>query len=210
MASVRPLSDLQLGKKLSWLLRHGAHKEGLNIGADGYMQVTAILNHSNYAPHYTLATIKRLVENDNKQRFSLSYLSGTGEYLIKANQGHSMQAVEAELCLTPIQDATEVPLAVHGTYYRFWDKIRAEGLRTMQRNHIHFAVTDKVKPGISGFRSDCQVLIYVDVAKAITEGGMQFYRSQNNVILCSGRGGKIEKKYFTKVLDRKTMTALNF
>jgi len=57
---------------------------------------------------------------------------------------------------------------IHGTYYRFWNAIKSNGLSRMRRNHIHFATG---LPGdsqvISGMRQSAQVLIYIDVRKAI-------------------------------------------
>ena len=34
---------MHLSKKLSWLLRHGAEKEKMDIGSDGYIKVDDIL-----------------------------------------------------------------------------------------------------------------------------------------------------------------------
>jgi 2'-phosphotransferase len=62
----------------------------------------------------------------------------------------------------------------------------------MNRTHIHFAS----KPGaISGFRKSSEVLVHVDMKKAM-EDGLEFFMSENNVILCVG---PIDKKYFLKV-----------
>ena len=73
----------------------------------------------------------------------------------------------------------------------------------MNRLHIHFAVelpgSDQV---ISGMRSNCPIAIFIDVKKAMCDG-IEFYRSKNNVILCSGdETGFLDRKYFLKVLDR--------
>ena len=47
----------------------------------------------------------------------------------------------------------------------------------------------------------CELLIYIDTAKAMTEG-CAFFRSANNVILSPGFDGIIPCKYFAKVVDR--------
>lgn len=36
--------DVQVSKKMSWLLRHGAEKEGLTLGAGGYMSVQEVVS----------------------------------------------------------------------------------------------------------------------------------------------------------------------
>ena len=35
--------DVQISKKLSWLLRHGAEKEGLKLGPGGYVNVEEVV-----------------------------------------------------------------------------------------------------------------------------------------------------------------------
>lgn len=63
-------------------------------------------------------------------------------YLIRANQGHSLR-VEDEGLLTPLNadDPTSLPeMVVHGTTWQAWPLIlKTGGLRRMTRNHIHFA-----------------------------------------------------------------------
>ena len=36
--------NVQISKKLSWLLRHGAEKEGIKLGAGGYVNVQEIVS----------------------------------------------------------------------------------------------------------------------------------------------------------------------
>jgi 2'-phosphotransferase len=70
--------------------------------------------------------------------------------------------------LIPILHASEIPIVIHGTYFKNWAKIKAEGLSRMNRLHIHFS------PGeagdlqvISGMRSSCQLYIYIDAERAL-------------------------------------------
>ena len=77
-------------------------------------------------------TLRRIVAENNKQRYALSEepasSPGPGDaststvLWIRANQGHSL-AVE-ELELVRIQDASECPVVVHGTFSRHWEAIR--------------------------------------------------------------------------------------
>jgi 2'-phosphotransferase len=65
-------------------------------------------------------------------------------YLIRANQGHSIRTIAATDLLTRIlpSDAAEsIPnIAVHGTTHSAWPLIVASGgLKPMGRNHVHFA-----------------------------------------------------------------------
>jgi 2'-phosphotransferase len=36
--------EVQVSKKMSWLLRHGAEKEGLKLGNGGYMNVAEVVS----------------------------------------------------------------------------------------------------------------------------------------------------------------------
>ncbi|PHJ23905.1 rna 2 - tpt1 family protein, partial [Cystoisospora suis] len=121
---------------------------------------------------------------------------------IRANQGHSLLCVESEKLLRPIRTVADLPttcfasedvVVVHGTYRRFWEKIRREGLSRMSRNHIHFASglpgNDEV---ISGMRTTADILIFLNVQMALDEG-LRLFASSNGVILSPGNSrGVIE------------------
>ncbi|EDW68943.1 tRNA 2'-phosphotransferase 1 [Drosophila virilis] len=203
-------SDIQLSKQLSWLLRHGAQKAGLTIQPDGYVSVAEILQHPRFGAHYSIEKLRKIVAADAKQRYRMRYNSLTGAEEIRANQGHSLAAVQSEACLERINSISELAEmhVVHGTYYKNWEQIKTEGLRRMQRNHVHFAVlTDQSDAIVSGFRGDCQVLIHLNVAKVL-EDQLQLFRSSNNVILCAGIDGCISPRYFERVIDRRTGKSL--
>ncbi|GLE09157.1 hypothetical protein PINS_up020748 [Pythium insidiosum] len=150
------------------------------------------------------AEVEDVVRTNTKKRFTITTdESGTIKY-IRANQGHSLSIVEDDELLTPITDATEVSKCIHGTYTKFWESIWETGLRRMTRNHIHMTSSEvPVGTVVSGMRTSCDVLIYVDMALALQDG-IPFYRSSNNVILSPGAGddGVIERKYFARVLRR--------
>lgn len=197
--------EIAVSKLLSYLLRHGARKEGLKIGDDGYVELAVVLNHVQMrSKGVTAEEVTKIVETNDKRRFSLVQ-RGAG-WFIKANQGHSLTEVN-KLSLTEVL-TVDHPV-VHGTYYRNWVTIKVEGLKRMSRNHIHLAVTDVTTTGcqISGFRSNCDLLIYVDFPAARADG-VRFYRSENNVILTEGIDGVLSPKYFLRVFDRNKLVDL--
>jgi 2'-phosphotransferase len=111
-----------------------------------------------------------------------------------------------DLDLIEIKTLDDVPpVVVHGTYHRAWQSIKHQGLSRMKRNHIHFAPGLPGQDGvISGMRGSCQVLIYINMKKAL-EDGLKFFRSSNNVILSPGDvDGYIKPLYFDKVCDVKS------
>ncbi|KAF1827811.1 uncharacterized protein K489DRAFT_375978 [Dissoconium aciculare CBS 342.82] len=184
---------VQISKKLSWLLRHGAESENLPMRADGYANVQEVLNNRKLkSMKVTFAEIREAVTESDKQRFKLIRIDedGTAEnevetkeeaqptktddgktkesgnstkagspssqsvqeqedddpinYLIRANQGHSIRTIAATDLLTRILPSVapeSIPnIAVHGTTHSAWPLIVASGgLKPMGRNHVHFA-----------------------------------------------------------------------
>lgn len=193
--------DIELSKLMSWILRHGANEQSLPIDTNGFVDADVLLKHQRFvSKRYNLDDVKRVVANDQKRRFTLDLLPN-GKIRIKANQGHSMTNVQ--MVMRKIDDPSEIPIAIHGTYFRFWKKIKEEGLKRMTRNHIHMTGCEQFNAEISGFRASCQILIYVNVCKAISDG-IVFYKSENDVILTEGLNGVLSNKYFAKVVDRAT------
>lgn len=127
------------------------------------------------------------------------------EYYIRANQGHSIEVKDLEL--VEIKSSSDLPegVAIHGTFKKNWPSIKSKGLDRVTRNHIHFSIglpgSEHVK---SGVRFNSEIFIFVDVDKAIQDG-IKFYRSKNDVILSEGLNGIISSKYFSYVIDAKTL-----
>ena len=128
------------------------------------------------------ADIRTAVSDNAKQRFSMKpspslkdspdlNSEDPSDWVIRANQGHSI-AVDSASLLVPITlSAGNVPeTVVHGTYFAFYQTIvDSGGLKKMTRNHIHFSTgLPEDKEGvISGMRKDAEILIYVDVKQSL-------------------------------------------
>ncbi|PNT07569.1 hypothetical protein POPTR_013G094500v4 [Populus trichocarpa] len=192
-----------LGRLLTRILRHKASELNLNMRSDGFVKVEDLLklNMKTFANvplrSHTDDDVKEAVRKDNKQRLSL--LEEGGELLIRANQGHSIKTVESESLLKAILSPEEITVCVHGTYKKNLDSILESGLKRMQRLHVHFSsgLPTDVEV-ISGMRRDVNVLIFLDVRKALEEG-MKLYISDNRVILTEGFDGTIPVKYFERI-----------
>lgn len=123
-------------------------------------------------------------------------------YLIRANQGHSIPLSSESLQLTPLLPQ-DLPIAVHGTLYPSYEAILASGhLSRMTRNHIHFATAETGV--ISGIRHNSEVLIFVDIKRAVEEGGLKFWMSANGVVLTEGDAqGRLGLEYVNRIVDTK-------
>ena len=293
-----PPREVQVSKKLSWLLRHGADKEGLKLTSGGYANVADILaNRLLKTQHVTFEDIKRVVSTNEKKRFGLVHLLQSSEpianseeallntgiveldldpngeksedpdgpslestkqkptpneqvvagfsttedaitnpddepsnYLIRANQGHSIKLADTDDLLTPITlEAGNLPeTVVHGTRRQVWPAIVASGgLMPMKRNHVHFATgvpkqlktssdaaagtgnvatlaeTDVSTPDvISGMRTSSTLLIFLNLHKAL-ERGIKFWLSENSVVLTAGgEDGVVPIEVFKKVEEQ--------
>lgn len=157
-----PPRPVQVSKKISWLLRHGAEEEGLQLDEAGFLNVQDVLsNRKIRSLKVSFDELRQIVEDNDKQRFTImpaplptpsapADSEGEGaqpavpsskpsDWLIRANQGHSLK-VEDEGLLKPITPENRPETAVHGTTHAAWPLIAASGgLKRMKRNHIHFA-----------------------------------------------------------------------
>lgn len=201
-------SDVHLSKKLSFLLRHGAEKEGFQLMPGGFLFVDDILRRP-YLKHFKVEDVERIVANNDKQRFALKINPENKRLMIRANQGHTIEV--DDLDLKPITSAGEVEQVIHGTYFQSWEMIKRTGLSRMGRNHIHFAAGEPGENGvISGMRSSCEVIIILNLKKALADG-LKFFRSANNVILSAGDSdGIIYPAYFDAAIQRYPRQMLQF
>ncbi|KAG2144582.1 hypothetical protein DEU56DRAFT_732488 [Suillus clintonianus] len=207
---------IRVSKSLSWLLRHGAKNAGLDMREDGYAKVTDVLSNPMFRD-VNFSQLQEIVSKDQKQRYHLlseprSSDSPSDIWWIRANQGHSLKTVTLDM--QPITSALDVPMAVHGTTLVAWQFIgkflfmswfvllthmsATQGLSKMKRNHIHLAQGIPGDSVMSGMRNSSQILIFVDVQKALDDG-IPFYLSANGVVLTDGNEGFLSPIYFQRV-----------
>ncbi|EDR05123.1 uncharacterized protein LACBIDRAFT_153942, partial [Laccaria bicolor S238N-H82] len=198
--------EVRVSKTLSYLLRHGAQGEGLPMRKDGYVKVADLLQNPKLKTQgLDLDKIRDIVGKDSKQRYDLiSDSTDPNVWWIRARQGHSLKTVELDL--KPILSATDIStgVAVHGTTLAAWESISKQGLSKMKRNHIHLA---QGLPGhngvISGMRSSSQIFIYINIQAALSSG-IQFFFSDNGVVLTAGDDkGFLKPEFFLRVENAK-------
>ncbi|PTB67444.1 hypothetical protein BBK36DRAFT_1115682 [Trichoderma citrinoviride] len=209
--------EVLVSKALSRLLRHQAANAGIQLDAEGFAPLDEVMK---WGPlrslNITFAEIKDVVASNEKQRFtmklnpsiSVEEASSTQEpshYLIRANQGHSIK-IESSAHLEPItlKAGNVPPKVVHGTYFAFWPAIEETGgLKVMGRNHIHCSTGTPEEGAVSGMRKDAELIVEIDVEKSLQEG-IQWWRSDNGVLLTEGgEGGVLSTRFFKKVTGRK-------
>ncbi|KAL6869479.1 tRNA 2'-phosphotransferase [Amphichorda felina] len=209
--------EVVVSRALSRLLRHQAENAGIKLDSEGYAPLDRVLA---YGPirslNVTLEDVQSVVANNDKQRYSLKPRDPAGapstnpaDFLIRANQGHSIKLESSSLLEPLTPEAGNIPSRVlHGTYFAFWPAIvAAGGLRPMGRNHVHCSAGTPEEDGVvSGMRRDAELLVEIDVARSIAEGGLAWWRSDNGVILTEGDaagGGMVSSRFFRLVTGRK-------
>ncbi|MEM7800348.1 MAG: RNA 2'-phosphotransferase [Chloroflexota bacterium] len=159
-------------KFLSFILRHNPGAIGLILDAEGWADIDELIAKAAAdGRSLTLDQIKEVVATDNKQRYSLS----ADEKRIRANQGHS---INVDLGFKPLAPPA---ILYHGTATRFLDSIKAKGLISGRRQHVHLS-TDTETAVKVGQRHGKPVVLIVDAAK-MAEAGHLFYCSENGVWL---------------------------
>ncbi|XP_076148362.1 tRNA 2'-phosphotransferase 1 isoform X1 [Alosa pseudoharengus] len=195
--------DVRLSKSMTYALRHGASKMGLHMNSDGFVFVDDLISHPQFRS-FSLEDVERVVANNDKQRFKLRRHPENGRLQIRANQGHSVQVADLELrAVHP--EAQDFPQeGIHGSYLKHWPSIRNQGLSRMGRTHIHLAPGLPGEQGvISGMRKNCELAIYIDVPKAVSDG-IPFFWSENGVLLTPGDSeGKLAPCYFRRAVQLK-------
>ena len=162
----------RVSKYLSLYLRHRPGDLGLTLGPGGWVPVDDLLRAaSDRGFPISRDELVEVVESSDKQRFAFD-ARGT---LIRANQGHS---VEVDLELAPI---TPPSVLYHGTGHRAVSAIVAEGLRKMQRHHVHLSADQQTARTV-GARHGRPTVFAVDAA-AMARDGHVFYCSANGVWL---------------------------
>ncbi|KAK6142918.1 hypothetical protein DH2020_023266 [Rehmannia glutinosa] len=170
-----------LGRLLTRVLRHMASELKLDMRSDGYVKVQALLklNLKTFANiplrSHTIDEVREAVRRDNKQRFSILEENGELRYgQIKATL-YSLRA---------------------------WDLQEKLGINSRGGSQAHEEITCAFLLWLAdrwrSMRRDVNVLIFLDVRKALEEG-MRLYISDNRVILTEGFDGVVPVKYFQKI-----------
>jgi len=159
-------------KFLSLVLRHKPETIGLQLDENGWANVEELITKSAATGRiYTPGDLDEIVATNDKKRFAYN----EDKTRIRANQGHS---VSVELNL-PVTEPPE--WLYHGTPERFVAAIRAEGLRKMERQHVHLS-KDRETAHKVGSRRGRPSILTVRSGQMFLDGYV-FYISENGVWL---------------------------
>ncbi|MEM9630687.1 MAG: RNA 2'-phosphotransferase [Pseudomonadota bacterium] len=165
-------NDTKISKQISFWLRHKPEDAGLRLTSDGWVQVKELLGAFDRTQMpCSLQQLQQIVETNDKKRFEFSE-DGT---LIRARQGHS---ISIDLQLPPTEPPT---ILYHGTATRFLSGILKEGLKPMNRHHVHLSA-DADTARTVGARHGKPVVLVV-TSQIMHAAGFEFFKTENGVWL---------------------------
>ncbi len=169
----------ETSKYLAYILRHRPDVAGISLDKEGWCDVEELLQKTKI----TRGVLYDIVDGDDKQRYTFS----PDGKKVRANQGHSAKGVKLTF-------KREVPPTVlyHGTSEKALMTIMKEGLKPMNRHHVHLSADVEVAKSVAGRRKGDVTILTVDAKRMLTDGH-KFFLSDNGVWLVDA----VNPKYLT-------------
>lgn len=165
------MNNIQLGKEISYALRHHPEKYHLIMDEEGWVDIDELLN-ALFSKYGKLREedIVELMKNSDKQRYELR------NHRIRAYYGHSFDQM--------IVKEKQVPPTIlyHGTARRFLDSIYKDGLKSMNRQYVHLSKDIKTARTVGSRHDNHPVILKVNELEAYQDG-IGFYLGNETVWL---------------------------
>lgn len=161
----------KISKILSYWLRHNPEDIGLNVDPEGWVNVSELLEKSNSRLNLNTEKLKDIVQNNDKQRFAFN----EDCTLIRASQGHS---INVDLNLSEVKPPEFV---YHGTRISNVDIILKEGIKKMNRTHVHLSKDEETAETVGSRRGECKILKIESLR--MRDDGVKVFMSENGVYL---------------------------
>ncbi len=163
----------RLSKTISHALRHQPEAYGLQLDAEGWVPIEALLDALHRRrpwQHVSLADIRTILAESEKQRFEIH------RDRIRALYGHStLEKVEKQAAVPP-------ETLYHGTTSQAAVAIYNKGLLPMKRQYVHLSTDEKTARQVALRRTSSPVILRIAALKAHQQG-VRFYLGNENVWL---------------------------
>jgi putative RNA 2'-phosphotransferase len=160
--------DIKKSKFLSLVLRHKPEEIGVKLDPNGWVSILELLKKTDWK----WSELDAVVKNNNKQRFEYD----EKVIFIRARQGHSVMVDLGYEAVKPPD------VLYHGTNKDAAVLIKRDGLKKMQRHHVHLSVDEETAYRVGRRSAHIPVILKID-AKKMHEDGCLFYLSNNGVWL---------------------------
>jgi len=165
---------IDISRFLSLVLRHKPESIGVKLDKNGWILVDELINKVNATKKYynlTKDLLDEIVRTNDKKRFAYSQ----DGLKIRASQGHS---IDINLNLS-----VKVPprYLYHGTSESAINSIKNDGLKKMNRNHVHMNENPIMSEKVGARHGKPKVLRIR--ALDMNNDGIKFYLSENKVWL---------------------------
>ncbi|MBY4830324.1 RNA 2'-phosphotransferase [Burkholderia dolosa] len=163
----------EISRYLSYILRHKPESIGLQLDAEGWADIAALIACAGKHGHaIDKTTIQAVVATNSKKRFILS----DDDQRIRAVQGHSVPTVRRTY-----PEKMPPKVLYHGTATRFLESIREHGLTPGARHHVHLSIDIPAAIAV-GKRHGKPVILEIP-ALAMYKRGFKFFLAENNIWL---------------------------
>lgn len=159
---------IKISKFLSFILRHGPDKVGLELDSNGFAdlnEVLKVLNHRFTNYKITKYTLEEIIEQSEKRRFEIENSK------IRAFYGHS---IDDKIVM---KEAMDLPsFLYHGTNLKAYKGIKTEGLIRKKRQYVHLSENMETAIVVGKRISTNPIIVVIDIISARNEG-IKFYTS---------------------------------
>ena len=191
----------RLSRLLTAALRHKPQDFDLHLQDDGFVDLEEVASKKAFRKHGASPRMLAAVSvKISKKRF-IFRLTGR-RVCVAASHGHSKGILRSLAIFEQLTVATAPELAYHATQFRKWAGIAANGLQSMDREHVHLALQADQE---SGLRQGQDLLLVVR-ARAMVAAGITLLRSATNVLLTPGvtSGGLLPLHFIAEICNIHT------
>lgn len=162
---------IKISKTMSYFLRHQLQKAGFKMVHDGFVDLGELMKKLKEHLNKDISEdiIREIVASDAKKRYTI--IDGK----IRANYGHSV-SVNIDY-----HEKKPPKILYHGTSIHQIEKIKTEGIRSMNRNYVHLSTDIKTAKSVGG-RHGKPFILKIN-AEQMYNDGYKFFLSESNIWL---------------------------
>jgi putative RNA 2'-phosphotransferase len=177
------MSNTDVSKFISLILRHKPETIGISLDEHGWANVDELINGISKTRYIDMEMLEDIVATDNKQRYSFN----EDHTLIRANQGHSIP-VDVEL-----KKVVPPEILYHGSAEKYVKSIDEQGLIPKSRLYVH--LSKDYETAVNVGKRHGNPVVYKIKSGLMSQDRIEFFLSENGVWLTKA----VPVKYLEKI-----------